>query len=201
MNIFKIKQTTAVKLFKALGFETADTWPTERLLKKLNNLPEISDEDKIGPKVQKFLDAIEAADEVAFKNENGETEMGTKKKKKKGIKKKKANVDVDAIEETPKKKSKKKGEGKAKDDPKPKAKAAKKTGEKKLTRIAAVVQVIQSRKKVNMTDLATQANALCVKGGGRNNPKETVYSVKKVTEVLSLIGYITIKDDTCRRNQ
>lgn len=70
-----LKRETAVKLFEHLGFKTVKKWDSKRLLTKIKNLPELTDDVKIkNPKVKKLLDAILAAKKVAFK----EVEVGSK---------------------------------------------------------------------------------------------------------------------------
>ena len=105
---FLIKEKTAIKLFKALGFKTAGNWTTDRLQSKLNNLPEIADEDKVGEWVQDYLDRIERADEVIIKEKEDKDMKKKKKNKGKGKKKISKATGKKVVEGSTKKKDKKK---------------------------------------------------------------------------------------------
>jgi hypothetical protein len=149
---FLIKESTAIKLFKALGFVTAENWTTDRLQKKLNNLPEITDETKVGEWAQDYLDRIERAEEVIIK-ESEQDKMAKKDKKKnkgKGKKKEKAEVVEEKVEAKKSSKKVEKKKDKKKKAPKKdvkknttKKKDEKKTATKKVGVIATIVECLK----------------------------------------------------------
>jgi len=64
-----IKKEKAIKLFKYLGYKTAENWDDKQLAKKLKNLEELTEGVKIkNPKVKKFLTKILNADSIRIKS-------------------------------------------------------------------------------------------------------------------------------------
>lgn len=123
MKTYQIKKITAVKLFGALDFKTADKWTTNRLQSKLPNLTDLVDTSTIkNPKVLKILKKIAKADEVIVVT--GDEPMAKKKKGKKKDQKKKA-------QKTETKKAAKK-------------KASKRDGVKKVGVIASILEIIKN---------------------------------------------------------
>jgi len=94
-----VRRALLVKLYKMLGFKTANNWDCKRFERKIKNLPDYIGENEVelpNPKAQKFLDrilkalkkgkVIEVVDEKEKdKNENleKETTMSKSKNKKK----------------------------------------------------------------------------------------------------------------------
>ncbi len=106
VKILVLSQVSAVKLFEALGYKTANTWTEDRLMKKIKNLPELVDGVKIKkPKVKALLKKILKAKKVRIRMTDAEESQPktTKKSKKKK---------VAAVKEKVSKKSKKKGKKK-----------------------------------------------------------------------------------------
>ena len=93
-----IKKRTVVKLFEALGFKTANTWDDSRLMRKINEIPELVEEVEVkNPKVKRLIEKILKASEVILKEEKSkrpsedveeETQEETQKEKEKTMSKK-----------------------------------------------------------------------------------------------------------------
>ena len=129
-----IRKEKAVKLFKYLGFKTADTWDDKQLVKKLGNISALIDGVKIkNPKMKKLLDKIVKADKIRIKSADetkqveSKTESSTMSKKKKTKKKTSSKTKKDEV-----KKKKKKGSSKKTKD------VTKKSSKKNKTKDAAV---------------------------------------------------------------
>ena len=152
--MMKIKDTSAKKIFKALGFQTADSWDCVRLQKKINKLPEIIQDDvEIGDEklmrlVDRILDTIQIGKEVIVakkksdkKAEKTNTKKSSGKTKKSkldkatGKKKKGGGAKKDKSEKSKKDKSKKS---------KSKATGTKKNKMKKVGVIATIVECLEN---------------------------------------------------------
>ena len=93
-----IKKRTVVKLFEALGFKTANTWDDSKLMRKINEIPELVEEVEVkNPKVKRLIEKILKASEVVLKEEKSkrpsedveeETQEETQKEKEKTVSKK-----------------------------------------------------------------------------------------------------------------
>ncbi len=143
-----IKKERAIKLFKVLGFKTADTWSDTQLQKKIKNLPELADGVDIkNPKVKKLLKKILKADSVRIKSdeeskEKLETTMSKKKKTETSKKAKKQSKEV----ETKKKETKKKET----------KKTVKKNKVKKVGVITSILEIIQNSGPISKEQILTK---------------------------------------------
>lgn len=161
----KIKDTTARKIFKALGFQTADKWDIGRLQTKINKLPDlIVDDVEIGNEklmdvVDKIITTIENGKEVIVAKKKKEKEKDVKTNKKTGKKSKvdratgKKTKTVDKISKDKKvsKKSKVSKDKKTTKTTKTVDKAAKKskTTTKKIGICDTVIEVLSKGKAVS----------------------------------------------------
>jgi flagellar motor switch/type III secretory pathway protein FliN len=195
--MMKVKRETAVKLFKALGFKTANNWNDQKLQEKILNLPEMTEGTKLNSKVQSFIDKISAADEVIIISGESQTMQKKKKTKKKASKKEVTTEAPTTKKKTAKKKTAAPAKKKAAEKP---AKKAEKKSSKKITRIDAVLELLLKRKKISITELAQSSNQLCIDSGGKDHLKESQNAVAKVIKILEAVGYLTVKNDTCLRS-
>ena len=105
-----IKKRTVVKLFAALGFKTANTWDDSRLMRKINEIPELVEEVEVkNPKVKRLIEKILKASEVILKEEKSkrpsedveeETQEEAQKEKEKTVSKKSEKSKKKAAKET-----------------------------------------------------------------------------------------------------
>ena len=105
-----IKKRTVVKLFEALGFKTASTWDDSKLMRKINEIPELVEEVEVkNPKVKRLIEKILKASEVILKEEKSkrpsedveeETQEEAQKEKEKTVSKKSEKSKKKAAKET-----------------------------------------------------------------------------------------------------
>lgn len=121
----KIKREVAVAMFVALGFKTADKWPGERLVQKLEKLQEVvkpdvlekMDDAALKTTINKALEAAKNEDGFIILGEDPKAEEAPAEKPAKGGKK--AAADKPAKEEKPAKEKKEKQEKPAKPEKEP----------------------------------------------------------------------------------
>jgi len=105
-----IRRKMVIKLFQALGFKTANTWDDSRLMRKINEIPELVEEVEVkNPKVKRLIEKILKASEVILKEEKSkrpsedveeETQEEAQKEKEKTVSKKSEKSKKKAAKET-----------------------------------------------------------------------------------------------------
>jgi len=187
--VMKVERQQVVDVFKAIGFNTADTWSDDRLKTKLLKLPELTSEVDLGSfegelasLVEKMVKAIEADPKTTFVFEGEDKSEGKNKKKKDKLTKKTEDKD-----------------GKKKDkSPLTAPKPAKKV--RGMSRIEAVVVVLKAiEKSLSIEKAAEKSNALYMQRGGKDNIKESLFHVKNVSNVMGCLDMVECDGENIRR--
>ena len=165
----ELKKNQAISVFKALGLNSAEKWPTEKLQAKFKNLPALAEGVKLTAKmksrVKKLCGLVEKGKKITVVDP---ATAKSDKKLEKAVKKSKAS---------------KKGKGKK----------AKKAKTPRYNRISSVVAVLKNRKRITVEELIIAADKDYIANDGSGNPKESQYAVNKV--LATLIAWGTIKMD------
>ena len=143
----KIKDTTAIAILEALGYQTASKWDLSRLNKKMNNLPDLItddieiDDEKLMEVMDRVLDSIESGKEIIVAKKK--KDKNKDKKKNKGKK-----TDRATGKKVTKNKDKKKDKSKGKDK-----KKAKNTGTSKPGVIASIIEIIEKHGPISKASI------------------------------------------------
>ncbi len=181
-----VTREQAVKLFEAMGFQTAKNWAIERLQSKIKALPAAAkdteidiDDDEIIALYEKIIKTLNDGNKVKVVEKLGDekTSEETPKKDKGGKNKKAKKTDVVV----------KHKEDKGK-------KVVKKTA-KRISRAAEIAQIINKNKSITIEKLCSEADKNIIKIGGCGNLRETTYQAKIVIAALSSMGYIKFADN------
>jgi hypothetical protein len=184
-----VTRTRVIKMFKQLGFKTADNWTNKELERKLKNIPDLMPGVRREEfKMPKLFGKICRSELVVVKPDDSNVKESSKVAKKKKKSKKEAVAEAEPAEKKAKKKGKKKGEKKA--EKKAEKKSSKKA-EKKKSKLELVVEaILAAKKKASVSGIAQKVDDAIVKSGGSANLKATLSTTKTCINILTIANAI-----------